>query len=357
MTPDVEFRGVTKTYGNTIALDRVSLSVQRGEFLTLLGPSGCGKTTLLRMLAGFLEPTAGEIRIGGKPVAGIPPYRRNVGLVFQNYALFPHMSVFENVAFGLRRRGMSGTQLGARVGEVLTLVNLAGYAKRLPRELSGGEQQRVAIARAIAIRPSVLLFDEPLSNLDAKLREIMQVELKQIQREVGVTTIFVTHNQDEALALSDRVAVLSRGQVEQVGTPSEIYVNPRSRFVADFIGRSNILRGRVESWSGEKGIVSTESGLRVEVCSGPSHPIGSTIVIAIRAECVELVGAESPLGNKFDGVVESSVYLGAFTELVVRVGQTGLIARRLNRIGDFGPVAGQSVSLGWKPSAGVILTV
>ena len=236
---DLRLQGITKRYGAVTAVDGVDLEVRDGEFLTLLGPSGCGKTTTLGLIAGFFPPSAGEIYLKGKPVAGLPPFKRDIGVVFQDYALFPHMTAGENVAFGLRMRGVERAEMDARVKEALELVQLRGLSERRPLELSGGQRQRVALARALVIRPAVLLLDEPLSNLDLKLREEMRVEIAGIQRRLGITTVFVTHDQGEALVMSDRIAVMNAGRIEQLGRPSEIYEKPATRFVAEFIGRMN----------------------------------------------------------------------------------------------------------------------
>jgi ABC-type Fe3+/spermidine/putrescine transport system ATPase subunit len=232
--------GIEKEYGSTVAVAGIDLEVRDGEFMTLLGPSGCGKTTTLGLIAGFFPPTRGEIYVKGQPVGGLPPFKRDVGVVFQDYALFPHMSVSENVAFGLRMRKVEGPEIEKRVNEALELVQLAGLEARRPLELSGGQRQRVALARALVIRPAVLLLDEPLSNLDLKLREEMRVEIAGLQRRLGITTVFVTHDQGEALVMSDRIAVMNAGRIEQVGAPAEIYERPATRFVAEFIGRMNL---------------------------------------------------------------------------------------------------------------------
>jgi ABC-type Fe3+/spermidine/putrescine transport system ATPase subunit len=242
--PDIELRGLVKRYGETLALDGVSLTVRSGEFFTLLGPSGCGKTTSLRAVAGFVEPSPGDVFIRGQRVNEVPPHRRHVGMVFQHYALFPHRTVFQNVAFGLRMAGVSRDEIERRVVEALALVQLPAHGARYPRELSGGEQQRVALARALVTRPAVLLLDEPLGALDKQLRDRMQLELKQLQREVGITTIYVTHDQDEALTMSDRIAVMRGGRLEQVGAPRDIYESPATVFVASFIGNTNLLSAR-----------------------------------------------------------------------------------------------------------------
>jgi putative spermidine/putrescine transport system ATP-binding protein len=236
---DLRLAGITKRYGAVTAVDGVDLEVRDGEFLTLLGPSGCGKTTTLGLIAGFFPPSAGEIYLKGRPVAGLPPFKRDIGVVFQDYALFPHMTAGENVAFGLRMRNVERAEMDARVKEALDLVQLRGLGERRPLELSGGQRQRVALARALVIRPAVLLLDEPLSNLDLKLREEMRVEIAGLQRRLGITTVFVTHDQGEALVMSDRIAVMNAGRIEQLGRPAEIYERPATRFVAQFIGRMN----------------------------------------------------------------------------------------------------------------------
>ena len=263
-TPALRLDGVLKRFGAFTALEETWLGVEPGEFLTLLGPSGCGKTTLLNLMAGFLEPDAGEISIDGDLVTAAPPYARRIGMVFQNYALFPHMNVARNVGYGLRMRGVPKREIAARVDEMLALVKLSGLAARSPRQLSGGQQQRVALARALVIRPKVLLLDEPFSALDKNLRGAMQVELKDIQRRLGVTTIFVTHDQGEALSLSDRIAVMSAGCIRQLGTPDEVYRHPQDRFVAGFIGDVNLLPARLEACAGERATVAIRD-LRREV--------------------------------------------------------------------------------------------
>jgi putative spermidine/putrescine transport system ATP-binding protein len=240
--PALRLAGIEKRYGATVAVAAVDLEVREGEFLTLLGPSGCGKTTTLGLIAGFFAPSAGEIFLKGRPVAGLPPFRRDIGVVFQDYALFPHMTAGENVAFGLRMRSLPKPEIQSRVNEALGLVQLGGLAERRPLELSGGQRQRVALARALVIRPTVLLLDEPLSNLDLKLREEMRVEIAGLQRRLGITTVFVTHDQGEALVMSDRIAVMNAGRIEQLGTPVDVYERPATRFVAQFIGRMNFLR-------------------------------------------------------------------------------------------------------------------
>jgi spermidine/putrescine ABC transporter ATP-binding subunit len=299
------------------ALRGVSLEIRPGEMLALLGPSGCGKTTLLRAIAGFL-PHTGEVDIGSTRATHVPSHRRNIGMVFQDYALFPHMTVAQNVAFGLRMRRVPRPEIGLRVEETITLVGLRGVGERFPRQLSGGQQQRVALARALVIRPSVLLLDEPLSALDRKLREEMELELRLLQKRVGITTIFVTHDQEEALAISDRIAVMQAGEVLQVGTPEEIYDWPRHPFVSAFVGKANRLSGVVRGWS--RGTLDCELAgkLRVRVSSLQAVAVGTRVAFTVRPEKITAATAAA-LENSVDGTITNRIYLGVFTELRVRI--------------------------------------
>ncbi|MBI2204449.1 MAG: ABC transporter ATP-binding protein [Candidatus Rokubacteria bacterium] len=306
----VQLERVTKSYGAVRALDAIELAVYEGELLSLLGPSGCGKTTTLNVIAGFVEPDAGRVSIDGSDVTAVPAYRRGLGVVFQSYALFPHMTVGDNVAFGLRERGMSRRDAATRVGEALALVRLPGMADARPQQLSGGMQQRVALARALVIRPRVLLLDEPLAALDKKLREDMRAELRDIQKTVGITTIFVTHDQHEALGLSDRIAVMNAGRIEQLGVPREIYERPATRFVADFIGASSVLTARVLDGQ----TVELPGGLRLAVDLGRPLEPGRTVELIVRPERVQLGGAG---GNAMAATVASVMYLGDHTEVRV----------------------------------------
>ena len=283
MSARIDIVGVTKTYdGNTRAVDAVDMSIREGEFFSLLGPSGCGKTTTLRMIAGFETPTEGVIEVGGVDVTHVPAHKRDMGMVFQNYALFPHRTVGENVAFGLRMRGMERTTIARKVTDALAQVELVGYEDRRPGQLSGGQQQRVALARAIVIEPRVLLCDEPLGALDKKLRQAMQFELKQLQRKLGLTMVFVTHDQEEALAMSDRIAVMNAGKVEQIGAPSDIYDRPSTRFVADFIGDTNLFRGEVIRDGGGNSVLQVDKGLSIELAAPPEAT--GAVSIALRPE-------------------------------------------------------------------------
>jgi len=304
-------KNIRKTYGSSVAVENFDLAVEAGEFIALLGPSGCGKTTTLRMIAGFVTPTSGEICIGDTDVTRVPAHRRNVGLVFQNYALFPHMTVRANIEFGLKAHHVSSGEMRARVGFVLELVGLATYVDRYPRELSGGQQQRVALARVLALKPDLLLFDEPLSNLDAKLRVQMRQEIRRLQREVGVTAVFVTHDQEEAMAMADRIVVLERGRIAQVGTPAEIYDRPSSRFVANFIGISNFFEGSIVSEEGRR-VFRCKSGLEIEIVQGMDDKGAGTM--AVRPEKIEFVEAGTP--HALAGTIQQATQLGATMEYV-----------------------------------------
>jgi spermidine/putrescine ABC transporter ATP-binding subunit len=326
----VELDGVTKRFGETTALDKVSLLVRRGELMTLLGPSGCGKTTLLNLVAGFLAPEAGEIAIDGRRVTDVPTHRREIGIMFQNYALFPHMSVAANVGYGLRMRRIAKPEIARRVADALALVKLQGLEDRKPRQLSGGQQQRVALARALVIRPRVLLLDEPFSALDRNLRAAMQVEIKEIQRKLGVTTIFVTHDQSEALSLSDRIAVITQGRIRQLGTPNEIYRQPVDRFVASFVGDVNILHGRLERLDGATATVTVGS-LRVLV---PGRTLqgaapGAMVDLFVRPE--DLRVAEEGEAIAARGTVAAQIYQGSHVDLYVDVAE-GASGRVLLRV-------------------------
>jgi ABC-type Fe3+/spermidine/putrescine transport system ATPase subunit len=307
---------LVKRYGAVSVVKNVSLEIAEGEFVSLLGPSGCGKTTILRMVAGLIDPSDGTIMVGGRDITRLPPNKRNVGLVFQSYALFPHMTVFENVAFGLRRKGESGNALNTRVNEALALVRLEGYGERYPRQLSGGQQQRVAMARAIAPRPNVLLFDEPLSNLDAKLRDEMQIELKRLQRELKITTLFVTHDQAEALSLSDRVCVMHDGVIQQFAAPEEIYRRPATSFVAGFIGKPNRLAGTVS-----RGAVDLGEGLVLRSTEAAALGEGTPVDIFIRQEAVILSASAGEDGTSVPGMIVLRSFSGAQVQYVVRLSE------------------------------------
>src|SRR5690349_3237673 len=309
---DLSLNGLSKHYGDFYAVREVSLTIADGEFLVLLGPSGCGKTTTLRMVAGFIEPSAGHVRLAGQDVTLLPPWKRNAGMVFQSYALFPHMTVAENVAFGLEMRKLATPEIEIRAREALRLVRLEAYASRLPRQLSGGQQQRVALARALAIRPDVLLLDEPLSNLDAKLRQEVRVEIRELQRQLGLTTVMVTHDQEEALTMADRLVVMNEGTVHQVGTQRDLYERPADRFVAGFVGRTTFLAGTVES----AGRFRTDGGLGLAVAGGTP----GKAALSLRPERIEIAARPlAGLDNDLPGTVEFVSYLGAQIDIHVRL--------------------------------------
>ena len=324
--PFLSLDGVSKSFGRTAAVLDLSLEVERGQCVALLGPSGCCKTTTLNVIAGFLEPDAGAIVIDGRRVNGVPPRHRNTGMVFQNYALFPHLDVFENIAFGLKMRRAPALAIARRVEWVLDLIQLTGYERRRVRQLSGGQQQRVALARALVIEPAVLLLDEPLSNLDAKLRQTMRLELRQIQRRVGITTIIVTHDQEEALTLADRIAVMRGGRLVQVGCPADVYERPADLFVAGFVGHASVLRGVVEGAAPSGLSVRIQEGFRVRTQSTRPVAVGEAVAVVIRPERVRLAYAATSAANVLEGRIESLSYLGSTALCRLRVGAAVLTA-------------------------------
>ncbi|HXJ82941.1 MAG TPA: ABC transporter ATP-binding protein, partial [Candidatus Methylomirabilis sp.] len=309
---DLELLDVSLSYGNVAAVRGVSLAVRRGEFLALLGPSGCGKTTTLRMIAGLVDPGAGRILVRGKNLVGVPTYHRNVGMVFQNYALFPHRTVAENIAFGLVMRRQPRKEIEATVERMLTLVRLPALGHRYPRQLSGGQQQRVALARALAIEPSLLLLDEPLSNLDLKLREEMRLELRAIQSLLGITTVFVTHDQEEALVMADRIAVMRAGRLEQVGTTEQVYHDPANQFVAGFLGESNFIRARVERLEpGGVVVARGPAGTELRGRAREPLPVGETVMLAVRPERMRIAMAGASRANQARGRVAEIIFKGS----------------------------------------------
>ena len=351
----VEIDGVTKRFGEVVAVDNVDLAIGDGEFFALLGPSGCGKTTTLRMIAGLDFPSAGRLRIFGEDVGTLPPNKRPVNTVFQNYALFPHMSIAENVGFGLRMQKVDRGKITTRVAEALELVQLGDMGRRRPDQLSGGQQQRVALARALVNRPKVLLLDEPLGALDLKLRQGMQVELKNLQREVGITFVFVTHDQEEALTMSDRVAILDQGRLLQVGTPEEVYENPAYRFVADFIGRANLLEATVKS----RGEICLVNGSLV-ACE-TDHPAGTKVTLTLRPERADLnprdPGTPSPESvSHIDGTVARVTYVGNAVSYGVAVDWMMIDVRMENRPGRDRFEPGDDVTITWHPDAVAVVT-
>jgi putative spermidine/putrescine transport system ATP-binding protein len=356
---EVVVADLVKRYGKTTAVDDISFVTQAGEFVTLLGPSGSGKTTTLMMIAGLVTPTAGDIRIGGVSVVARPPHRRDIGVIFQQYALFPHMSVFDNVAYPLRNRRQPRDTIREKVVRVLELVGLSGFEARSPRQLSGGQQQRVALARAIVFEPSVLLMDEPLGALDRKLRERMQLELKRLQQRLNVTVIFVTHDQAEALILSDRVIVMDHGKVVQMGTPADVYHQPRSDFVANFIGETNLLRGSVITCRNGWLEIALESGLRIVAEAGAGIAVGDLVRLSLRPE--RLWFGPPPHGdaaamNRVDGTVEEVVFLGELTAFVVESREAGrFVVKRLSSEPAL-PAQGRPVQVFWRAADSVVMT-
>ncbi len=350
---EVNLHNLSKRFGSVVAVDDVSLEIQAGELFFLLGPSGCGKTTLLRCIAGFWQPDAGRIRFGDQDITNVPPHQRNTGMVFQNYALWPHLSVSENVAFGLRVRKRPREDRNRRVEEALAMVQMSAYAARKPNELSGGQQQRIALARALVIEPQCLLLDEPLSNLDAKLRLEMRSEIRRICKQVGLTAIYVTHDQKEALSIADRIAVLSEGRVEQVGTPKALYAQPRSRFVADFLGETNFVQGQIERVEG--GTVRVKTGFGSVTATAPETPPadGAQVVLSIRPESVRFEEGGTSGVNLFDGEIDHTVYLGEVAQYQVRI--AGGPTFKVVELNPKGEPSG-TVTCHWDPADAVVLT-
>ena len=360
----IELEAVSKHYGDFHAVRDFSLTIEQGELVVLLGPSGCGKTTTLRMIAGFVPVTSGRIRLGGRDVTGLPPHRRNTGLVFQGYALFPHLTAAENIAFGLQMRGLSDAVVREKVASALRLVRLDDLGDRLPRQLSGGQQQRVALARALVIEPDALLLDEPLSNLDAKLREEVRVEIRQLQRALGLTTVMVTHDQDEALAMADRLVVMSAGAIQQIGTQRDLYEHPSNRFVAGFVGRTNFLSGQLVA----PGVFRSDGGLTLRY-DGRSAPAGGSAAaarssdarraLALRPERLNLGASADPArSNRVAGTVELVSYLGAIIEYYVRLSSGEILrvhAPNTGAAGDRAWALGETVHVSWPAEVGLVL--
>ncbi len=342
-TADVRLENVVKRFDGAVAVDGISVEIPRGAFFAMLGPSGCGKTTTLRMIGGFEEPTEGHIYLGDQDVVGLPPYKRDVNTVFQSYALFPHMSIEDNVGFGLERKGVAKGELKGRVAEMLELVGLSGFAKRKPRQLSGGQQQRVALARALVNHPRVLLLDEPLGALDLKLRKQMQLELKRIQSEVGITFVHVTHDQEEAMTMADTIAVMNGGRIEQLGPPAELYERPETAFVAGFLGASNLLPGTIDGADVIRLDDGTVVRARVDGRTGP-------VAAGVRPEKITL-GAGGG-ANELAGTVSETAYIGVATQVVVRtaVGIVHVFAQNMDAGGRV-PAPGTTVVLSWAPDA------
>jgi spermidine/putrescine transport system ATP-binding protein len=344
-TADVRLVGVTKRFDDVVAVDDLSLEIGRGSFFALLGPSGCGKTTTLRMIGGFEQPTSGTIFLGDREVSGLPAYKRDVNTVFQSYALFPHLSIFENVAFGLRRKGTRGGDLKTKVTDALELVGLGGFEGRKPRQLSGGQQQRIALARALVNRPRLLLLDEPLGALDLKLRKQMQLELKSIQHEVGITFIHVTHDQEEAMTMADRIAVMNGGQIDQLGTPTELYESPRTAFVAGFLGVSNLIPGTVTGAES----VRLRGGPEVRVPVAALAGRTGEVAVGIRPEKIDLGAVHE---NKLDARIVESAYVGVATQYIVETdcGRLTVYVQNAQR-GVNGVAVGGRTTLSWSPES------
>jgi putative spermidine/putrescine transport system ATP-binding protein len=357
MSASIEIAGVSKIYdGGVRAVDAVAMEIRQGEFFSLLGPSGCGKTTTLRMIAGFEIPSAGAIRVDGADITHVPAHKRDMGMVFQNYALFPHRTVAENVAFGLRMRGLDKASIATKVKAALAMVELSGLEDRRPAQLSGGQQQRVALARAIVIAPRVLLCDEPLGALDKKLRQQMQFELKQLQKKLGLTLVFVTHDQEEALAMSDRIAVMNGGRVEQVGTPAEIYNQPTTRFVADFIGDTNIFRGERTTTSAGSPALDAGKGLILALPPSAESQGTGVLSVALRPEKIQLSPRSDAASASAHGVVENTNFLGgAVLYRVTLEGGHRLLVQQPNAGASRLFVPGNGVTLDWTPADLVVL--
>ena len=354
MEPVVKFENVTKSYGEYIAVEDLTLSVEPGKFITLLGPSGCGKSTTLRMLGGFETPTKGRVLLGGKDVTRLPPNKRDVNIVFQDYALFPHMNIAKNIAFGLELKGHDNQFIHRRVMELLELVHLQDYAKRLPSELSGGQRQRVALMRALAPDPQVLLLDEPLSALDAKLRQQMQIELKSIQEKTGKTFMFVTHDQEEALTMSDQIVVMNKGRIEQMGDPNTLYRQPGSVFVANFLGETNLLRSTVRGIEGNLASLDW-NGMTITAEQGGLSPrTGDQIYVVLRPEAISCSTEEPEKANKVKGRVRQRVFKGNHTSLIVEVGE-GTILNALVHPSEISAINGEDVWIGWRPENATVI--
>ncbi|AJY45635.1 ABC transporter ATP-binding protein [Martelella endophytica] len=354
MQPLVHFRNVNKYYGKSLAVNALDLEIERGKFVTLLGPSGCGKSTSLRMLGGFETPSSGEILLDGKDVTHLPPHKRNVNIVFQDYALFPHLTVARNIAFGLELKGMASEKIHARVMELLELVQLQEFADRMPDQLSGGQRQRVALMRALAPDPDVLLLDEPLSALDAKLRHQMQIELKSIQAHTGKTFLFVTHDQEEALTMSDVIVVMNNGRVEQKGSPHELYARPINRFVATFIGESNFLDATVVSVDGQIATLDWCGHVIHATLTGPAPRTGAHVTVALRPEAIYAVDHNPDRRIALKGRISNRLFKGNFTALTVNLNEGQSLVAQLDPVA-LAHLSGDDVYIGWREEDAVVL--
>jgi spermidine/putrescine transport system ATP-binding protein len=360
---DVRLAGVTKRFGDVVAVDDISLDILRGDFFSLLGPSGCGKTTTLRMIGGFEQPDQGAIELAGVDVAGLPPHRRDVNTVFQSYALFPHLNVFDNVAYGLRRRRITKDHIPGQVRRILELVDMPGFEGRRITQLSGGQQQRVALARALVNQPQVLLLDEPLGALDLKLRKQMQLELKGLQHEVGITFVYVTHDQEEAMTMSDRIAVMRNGMIEQVGPPEAVYEHPATEFVAGFLGASNLLDGTVGPPDGDFRTIELLSGEKVRVLAGSVEGMRARIRLGVRPEKIRIAaqapGSTANGDNAIEGTVRDATFVGVSNVYTVTTRDGHVVTVYAQNLGistDRLPAPGQTVTLTWHPEHTFVVT-
>jgi putative spermidine/putrescine transport system ATP-binding protein len=352
----LEVRGLRKTYGPVVALAEASLDLREGEFLTLLGPSGSGKTTLLMIVAGLVQPDAGEVRIDGRLATYLPSFKRDIGMVFQSYALFPHLTVFENIAFPLRMRRVQPAAIAREVHRVLEIVRLPDVGHRLPRELSGGQQQRVALARCIVYRPSIVLMDEPLGALDKKLRDRMQLEIKHLHTELGITVLYVTHDQEEAMIMSDRICLMNEGRIEQVGSPTDLYFRPRTLFAADFLGESNLLEATVVAIEASTLVLSGTAGatLRAPLAAGVRP--GDRVKLVVRPERLALLGPGEDAANVLDGVLREVILVGGVTKYYVTLGDGRAVSATRLTAGPPGPLTTEAkVRVGWAVDGGVVL--
>lgn len=357
MTDKLQVKSLRKTYSGVVALDSATIDLKEGEFLTLLGPSGSGKTTLLTLIAGLTQPDSGEIRIDGRLVTYLPPHQRDLGMVFQNYALFPHLTVFDNIAFPLRMRRLDEVEVAKRVKEALASVQLPAVAGRLPRELSGGQQQRIALARCIVYQPSIILMDEPLGALDKKLRDHMQLEIKNLHTELGITVLYVTHDQEEAMVMSDRICLMNDGKIVQLGTPHDLYFRPETKFAANFLGESNILPARVVSVSGREAALTAAGGATIyAACDGPLA-VGDDIFFMVRPEDIRIAEDAETDQNALDLVVRDAIVAGAVTKLygTLKDGQTASITQLTKRSASRF-AKGSTVRIHWSPENTVLLS-